>query len=85
MNANPGFIRENLKKKDGTPYELRDLLRTNFRENYKTTKDSVNWLTEPYLVPDQPNQYQLYFCESCQIVASTPSKHCKLCESCCSK
>jgi hypothetical protein len=83
MNTNPGFIRENLKKSDGSSYGLRDLLNINRREKARSTKDSINWLTEPS--SNTSNYYQPYFCESCLIVASIPSKHCKLCESCCSK
>ena len=49
----------------------------------KTTKDSLNWLTEPSV--SQSQYYRPYFCESCLIVASSPTKHCKLCEACCSK
>lgn len=62
---------------------MRDLLKTNYREKSKTTKDSLNWLTEPSV--NTSLYFKPYFCESCLIVASSPSKHCKLCEGCCSK
>ena len=38
MNTNPGFIRENLKKSDGSSYGLRDLLNINRREKARSTK-----------------------------------------------
>lgn len=85
--ADPGFCKESFKKPDGTSYDLRDLMSTNVKD-LKCTKDSINWFTEPPGFSDvsKPVQMpQLYFCEPCQIVQSLPTKHCKLCEACCSK
>lgn len=84
LKANPGIARENIRKADGTAYTIIDLLKSNNKPNCKTTKDSINWLTEP-----SPNRglpfIQPYFCEHCMIIQATPTKHCKLCQSCCGK
>lgn len=63
-------------------------MKLNTRENKRFTKDSFNWLTQP----GHPSVYiksnpipQAYFCESCLIVQMVPTKHCKLCNECCTK
>lgn len=64
-------------------------MKFNTRADAKQAKDSFNWLIQPSLVNAyvaKPNPHpQLYFCESCQIIQAVPSKHCKLCEGCCTK
>lgn len=56
-------------------------------KSFKNTRDSINWLTEPssHSFYSSNDQTQLYFCESCQLIQSLPTKHCKLCEKCCLK
>ena len=77
--ADPGFCgpRESFKKPDGTHYELRDLMKMNVKDN----DISLGWLQ----ADSRPDKRNLYFCETCLIVQSSPAKHCKLCEKCCLK
>lgn len=90
--TNPGAARENLKKPDGTTWDLRCLMEAhkNNQKN-KPTKDSFNWSIEPpnsfnHLIGQQQKvNIQAYFCETCLIIQGVPAKHCKLCESCCPK
>jgi hypothetical protein len=80
-----GVCKESVKKSDGTPYDLKDLMKLNAK-NMKNTKGSLSWFTEPpNSVFASPDASHFYFCENCLIVQSIPAKHCKLCESCCSK
>ena len=92
--SNPGFTRENIKKPDGSTFDLRDLMEAHRKnQGNKPTKDSFNWLIEPansfgHLTGQNqlPSvQIQSYFCEACLIVQAVPAKHCKLCEHCCLK
>ena len=61
-------------------------MKTNAKEASKSTKDSINWLTNPSTSnKSQQNALQPYFCESCLLIQTLPTKHCKLCEGCCLK
>lgn len=86
-----GFAQESIKKPDGTPYEIKDLMKLNAKyPTYFTQKDSIRWLTDPsYKQSSNLNHSQYvpacYFCESCLIIQSEPTKHCKLCEGCCTR
>ena len=75
-----------MKKKDGTAYDLRDLLQLN-ANSQKSYRDSINLITEPSSTAsmDGGETNPLFLCEHCLLVQSIPTKHCKLCEACCSK
>lgn len=86
MLINIGFCKESVKKKDGSTYDLNDLMKIN-AQNMKSSKDSISWLTEPSSTAsmDGGQTTPMFFCEYCLMVQSIPTKHCKLCESCCPK
>ena len=89
---NPGLPRESVRKPDGSCYDMRDLIELNRPSTADATnssKDSISWLTQPsdtrsYTRSPHPLP-QLYFCESCLVVQSLPTRHCKLCDICCPK
>lgn len=76
----PGISRENIRKSDGTAYDIKDLLKTNNRLTATSTKDSINWLSEPS--NNKSLALQPYFCDICMCIQASPTKHCKLCETC---
>lgn len=86
VTQDPGFCKESVKKKDGTPYELRDLMELN-ANTQRTYRDSVSLMCEPSSTAsmDGGQTNALFMCEHCLLVQSIPTKHCKLCERCCSK
>lgn len=53
----------------------------------RSYKDSISLMTEPSSTAsmDGGETNQLFMCEHCLLVQSIPTKHCKLCERCCSK
>jgi hypothetical protein len=64
-------------------------MRINARENVRQAKDSFSWLTQsthPSVYANSNNPIpQAYFCETCLLVQAVPTKHCKLCNECCTK
>ena len=58
-------------------------MQTNCRPKALTTKDSINWMSEPST--NKSAAVKPYFCDSCVLIQAMPSKHCKLCEACCPK
>ena len=53
----------------------------------RTYRDSIAMMTEPSSTAsmDGGQTNGLYLCEHCLLVQSIPTKHCKLCDSCCNK
>ncbi len=66
-----GFLKTNYKKLDGTDLDLRELI------FYRS-------IDAPDVTIDGNNLDEYEFCDDCLIVIKRPTRHCKLCECCCS-